>query len=318
MIYSFAPMEGVTSYIYRRIHARMFPGADVYYAPFIAPDGNGNYKISSFRDTLPENNPGMTLVPQLLCSSAAPFISVAKEFQALGYEEINLNVGCPSGTVVSKHKGSGMLRDLAALDGILADIFAACPIRVSVKTRMGFADTAEFPAIAEIYRKYPISRLIVHSRDRAGMYKSRPDVDGFASELRSFPFPVEYNGDVFSPAAAQAVLARCTEVSGLMIGRGAVANPALFRMLRGGKALEREELQSFHDALLEEFLASGLSPVHAMARLKELWFYMQHVFPGESKAVKAVFKSKTLPDYRSAVAFLFSSCAFDGSSFFSA
>ena len=103
-----------------------------------------------------------------------------------------------------------------------------------------------------------------------------------------------------------------------MIGRGAVANPALFRMLRGGKALEREELQSFHDALLEEFLASGLSPVHAMARLKELWFYMQHVFPGESKAVKAVFKSKTLPDYRSAVAFLFSSCAFDGSSFFSA
>lgn len=199
MIYSFAPMEGVTSYIYRRIHARMFPGADVYYAPFIAPDGNGNYKISSFRDTLPENNPGLTLVPQLLCSSAAPFISVAKEFQALGYEEINLNVGCPSGTVVSKHKGSGMLRDLAALDEVLADIFSSCPIRVSVKTRMGFADTAEFPAIAEIYRKYPISRLIVHSRDRAGMYKSRPDVDGFASELRSFPFPVEYNGDVFSP-----------------------------------------------------------------------------------------------------------------------
>ena len=75
MIYSFAPMEGVTSYIYRRIHARMFPGADVYYAPFIAPDGNGNYKISSFRDTLPENNPGLALVPQLLCSSAAPFIS---------------------------------------------------------------------------------------------------------------------------------------------------------------------------------------------------------------------------------------------------
>ena len=85
---------------------------------------------------------------------------------------------------------------------------------------------------------------------------------------------------------------------------------------RGGRALEREELQSFHDALLEEFLASGLSPVHAMARLKELWFYMQHIFPGESKAVKAVFKSKTLPDYRSAVAFLFSSCAFDGGSFF--
>ena len=215
MIYSFAPMEGVTSYIYRRIHARMFPGADVYYAPFIAPDGNGNYKIGSFRDTLPENNPGLKLVPQLLCSSAAPFISVAKEFQALGYEEINLNVGCPSGTVVSKHKGSGMLRDLAALDGVLADIFASCPIRVSVKTRMGFADTAEFPAIAEIYRKYPISRLIIHSRDRAGMYKSRPDMDGFVSELRSFPFPVEYNGDVFSPAAAQAVLARCPEVSGI-------------------------------------------------------------------------------------------------------
>ena len=108
---SFAPMEGITYSTYRRLHAELFGGADHYYAPFIAPDSTGRFKAGNLRDVLPENNAGLHLVPQLLCNAPAPFLAVAEELKALGYEEVDLNIGCPSGTVVSKGRGAGFLRN---------------------------------------------------------------------------------------------------------------------------------------------------------------------------------------------------------------
>lgn len=301
---SFAPMEGITYSIYRRLHAEMFPGADRYYAPFIAPDSTGRFKAGNLRDVLPENNAGMNLVPQILCNAPAPFLTVARELQDLGYEEIDLNIGCPSGTVVAKHKGAGMLGDLRQLDDCLADIFSRCPLRVSVKTRLGLHSAAEFPAIVEIYRKYPLSRLVVHVRDRDGMYKSEPDVEAFA-EVLDCPFPVEYNGNIFTPADLDSLRARYPSLNAAMLGRGAVTNPALFRQLRGGAALTTGELQEFHDRLVEEYLASGLTPHYTAARMKELWFYQLCMFPGSERAGKAILKTRTLSDYRAAVSALF-------------
>ncbi len=307
---SFAPMEGITYSGYRRIHAELFPGADRYYAPFIAPDSTGRFKAGSLRDVLPENNAGIRLVPQLLCNAAAPFLAVARELKDLGYEEVDLNVGCPSGTVVAKHKGAGMLGDLRQLDDCLADIFSRCPLRVSVKTRLGLHSADEFPAILERYRKYPLSRLIVHVRDRDGMYKSKPDVGAFAAAL-SCPFPVEYNGNIFTPADLATLRERYPTLSAAMLGRGAVTNPALFRELKGGAALTAGELESFHDRLVEEYLASGLAPNFTVSRMKELWFYQLCMFPGSERAGKAILKSRTLPDYRAAVSALFRNVELD-------
>ena len=307
---SFAPMEGVTYSIYRRVHAGMFPGADRYYAPFIAPDSTGKFKAGNLRDVLPENNEGIRLVPQLLCNAAEPFLAVARELEDLGYEEVNFNIGCPSGTVVAKHKGAGMLGDLRQLDDCLADIFSRCPLRVSVKTRLGLHSAEEFPAIVEIYRKYPLSRLIVHVRDRDGMYKSRPDREAFAA-VQDCPFPVEYNGNIFTPADLDSLRQRYPDLNAVMLGRGAVTNPALFRQLRGGAALTAGELREFHDRLVEEYLASGLAPHYTAARMKELWFYQLCMFPDAERAGKAILKSRTLPDYRAAVSALFASVDLD-------
>ena len=307
---SFAPMEGVTYSIYRRLHAELFPGADRCYAPFIAPDSTGKFKAGNLRDVLPENNAGVTLVPQLLCSAPAPFLAVARELEDLGYGEVNFNIGCPSGTVVAKHKGAGMLGDLRQLDDCLADIFSRCPLKVSVKTRLGLHSAEEFPAIVEIYRKYPLSRLIVHVRDRDGMYKSEPDIGAFAAVL-DCPFPVEYNGNIFTPADLDALLQRYPDLNAVMLGRGAVTNPALFRQLRGGAALTAGELREFHDRLVEEYLASGLAPNFTVSRMKELWFYQLCMFPGSERAGKAIFKTRTLPDYRAAVSALFANVDLD-------
>lgn len=307
---SFAPMEGVTYSAYRRVHAELFPGADRYYAPFIAPDSTGRFKAGNLRDVLPENNEGITLVPQLLCNAPAPFLAVARELEAFGYREVNFNIGCPSGTVVAKHKGAGMLGDLRQLDDCLADIFSRCPLKVSVKTRLGLHSAAEFPAIVEIYRKYPLSRLIVHVRDRDGMYKSIPDREAFAAVL-DCPFPVEYNGNVFTPADLDSLRQRYPDLNAAMLGRGAVTNPALFRQLRGGAALTAGELQAFHDRLAETYLAEGLAPNFTVSRMKELWFYQLCMFPGSERAGKAILKSRTLPDYCAAVSALFGNAALD-------
>ena len=307
---SFAPMEGISSYIYRSLHARFFGGVEEYFAPFIAPDGNGSFKASSLRDILPENNRDINLVPQLLVNWPEPFIHVAGELAAMGYREVNLNIGCPSATVVAKHKGSGMLLDLAGLDACLNEIFSRSVPAVSIKTRMGMETTEEFPGILEIYKKYPLKRLIIHARARSGMYKSSVDVPGFLSTLGDCPWPVWYNGDIFSPSSPEELGLTEAPLAGLMLGRGAVADPALSRVLSGGPVLDVLELEAFHDALLEAYLEAGYDGRAAMARLKELWFYMLYKFPDSRRESKALLKSQNLPDYRSAASALFRSGKF--------
>lgn len=312
----YAPMEGITTYLYRQLHARRFGAVEEYYAPFIAPDGSGKFKTSALRDILPENNRDINTVPQLLVNRPEPFIQVAMELEAMGYRHVNLNIGCPSATVTAKFKGSGMLRDLETLDHCLYEIFSHQSLRVSVKTRMGFESTCEFPAILDIYRKYPLERLIIHARARSGMYKSRVDMEGFISCLGNCPWPVWYNGDIFSPADVEK-LQGTQEPTGLMLGRGLVSDPALARNINSGPALEAEELKDFHDSLFSDYISAGYDVRAAMARLKELWFYMLHKFPDSRREAREILKSQTPEAYVSAVSALFASGKFDSTAYFS-
>ena len=317
MIYSFAPMEGVTTAVFRQVHARCFPGVDRYYAPFLAPDGSGKYRLGSRRDILPENNRDIPLVPQVLCNRAEPFLAVARELGEMGYREVNLNLGCPSATVVPKHKGAGLLQDLNFLDDLLAELFSRCELQISVKTRLGLESTAEFPAILEVYNRYPIRELIIHARDRAGMYRSQPDLDAFAAAFAASRAPVCYNGNVFSPADRDRVCAAAEGLSRIMLGRGAVTNPALFRVLRGGRALEQAELLDFLTRLESAYTASGLGDHYTLGRMKECWHYVNHMFPDCDRALRQIQKAQNLADYRDAVTQLFARQALDPDAVFS-
>lgn len=308
---SFAPMEGVTSCIYRQVHKELFGGADRYYAPFLAPDGQGKVKLSALRDVLPENNEGLLLVPQILCSAPGPFLALADELAAMGFDEVNLNAGCPSGTVVPKHKGAGMLGDPAALDAFLNEVFSRCPIRVSVKTRLGLERTDEFVAILEVYKRYPLAELIVHARDRRGLYQSVPDLDAFRLAYEGSRAPLVYNGNILCPATYNYIMSTFPDLEAVCIGRGAAANPALFRVLRGGEKLRIEELRSFFHLLIERTLAYGISEHFTLGHMKELLYYVNHMFPGAKRELKQLQKASDLKEFDAALALLLDSGRFD-------
>lgn len=310
MRFSFAPLEGIAQHIYRSTHASLFPGADRYYAPFIAPDGNGNCKNGDIRDVLPENNAGICLIPQILSNNAAAFLKVSDRLYEMGYREINLNVGCPSPTVVTKYKGSGMLRDLNSLDAFLSEVFMHCKAAVSVKTRVGMEHADEFPEILELYNRYPLSELIIHARTRAGLYSSDIEWQAYEYAVQHSRAPLCYNGSISSQADYAALLRRFPDTEHVMLGRGMLANPALIRLLRGGPELQKAELREFHDSYLARLLESGLSPHFALSRMKELWHYMSLMFADCEKHIKAINKSRSLSDYSEAVACLFRQCSF--------
>ena len=127
----FAPMEGITPYVFRNIHNEMFGGCDAYYAPFIVPTDNERISLKTLRDILRKNNTAK-VVPQVLCSNAEAFVRFSEKLPYMGYDELNLNMGCPSGTVVKKRRGAGALKDLDMLDGFLESIFKNCKIDMAV------------------------------------------------------------------------------------------------------------------------------------------------------------------------------------------
>ncbi len=295
MRFAFAPMEGITGRTLRELHAAWFPGADCYCLPFISPTETRQLTPKQRRELEPGTLGCGRLLPQILTKSPADFLWCAGEIAALGYREVNLNLGCPSGTVVGKGKGAGLLRDPAALDRFLEAIFRDAPIPVSVKTRLGLEDPAEFGPILEVLRRYPIRELTVHPRTRRELYGGKVHTEAFALAAETSPFPVCCNGNLFTPADAAAVHAVFPRVRTVMMGRGLLADPSLITRCKGG-ARERDALLGFHNALCEAYLSAMHPNQAALPKLKELWMYLCLLFP-EDGTWKRMRKCRTWAEF---------------------
>lgn len=301
-----APMEGITDHVFRSVHHRYFPGADKYFTPFFSPTGDGRFTGRSLRDLDPERNRGLPVVPQLLTRRAADFLWAAKALADMGYPEINLNLGCPSGTVVAKGKGSGLLSDLEALEVLLDGIFDAyLPAAVSVKTRLGRKDPEEFPRLLELFDRYPIAELTVHCRVRDDLYRRPARLQAFALPLEKSRNPVCYNGDLFTQRAFARFQARYPQAPAAMLGRGVAADPALLQRLRGGPAADRETLERYTDELLETYSSAFGSRRSALGRMKEIWSYQLCLFEGAEKYEKKLKKTTDPLEYQGLTARIF-------------
>ena len=296
MEYEAAPLEGITDAVFRRTHAAFYSGAARYYTPFISPTMHHLFTPRDIRELSPENNRGLSLVPQLLGRNAQDLLWAAEELSRMGYEEWNLNLGCPSGTVTAKQKGAGLLSYPDELDSLLHVLFAYSPIRISVKTRLGSDDPEEFTRILQIYEQYPICRLIIHPRTRADQYDGMVHKDTFRNALEKTKLPVCYNGDLFTEEDVLRFSEDFPSVERVMLGRGLIADPALIEKLSGGRG-SLSRLREFHAALCSEYVRVFGDKNSAMHRMKAIWTYMLSSLPQGGAFRKRLIKARRWEDF---------------------
>ena len=293
MRYDFAPLEGLTDSIYRRLHHKYFPGLDRYFTPFFSPTVHRALTPREARELPGADSLGFCVVPQLLTKVPEDFLWMAGVCRDRGYKEVNLNVGCPSGTVTAKGKGSGMLRDLGTLDCFLDAVFKSAPLPVSVKARIGFESAEEFAAILEIYNRYPLKELIVHPRVRKDFYNGPVNMNAFRHALQESKAPVCYNGSLRTGSEIAAFREAFPAVDCIMLGRGLIADPGL--LTPGGTTAAA--LESFHNELLEEYTREFGGTRNAMFRLKENWHYWLCKFDNAEKMGKRLRKATDASEY---------------------
>ncbi len=296
MFYAFAPMEGITGREFRELHAANFPGMDRYCMPFLSPTKEHSLTARQRFELEPGPLGCGRLLPQLLTADAEDFLWAAEALAELDYPQVDLNLGCPSGTVVGKGKGAGMLRDPERLDAFLDRIFAGSPIPISVKTRLGLERPEEFDAILPVLQRYPVCELVIHPRTRRELYGGPVHMDAFDRAAARWKGPLCYNGDLFLASDVAAFAASHPGVDRVMLGRGLLADPALVCKRRGG-AGSREALQSFADGLCRAYLQRMHPNQAVLPKLKELWFYLCRSFEGGEAAFKFLKKARRLEDF---------------------
>ncbi len=305
MQFYLAPMEAITGFVYRNVYHSMFGDMDKYFAPFIAPTQKKILKTKERKDVAPENNMGIYMVPQILTNHAEQFIETCEFLAKQGYKEINLNLGCPAPTVVTKGRGSGFLGETVKLERFFKEVYRwnnglteGEQFQISVKTRLGLEDAEEFEEILPIYNAYPLKEVIIHPRVRRDFYKGTPDMDAFGKALEMCKHSVCYNGDIFSADDYINISKRFPAVDKVMLGRGIIANPGLVREIKNGQKITKEELHQYHDALYTGYLADLEAEQDVLFKMKEVWSYLGTNFVDSNSVIKKVCKAKRPEGYK--------------------
>lgn len=309
MKFYFAPLEGITGYIYRNAFHDFFgQGIDKYFTPFIAAAHGGDMKNRSLCDVLPENNRGLPIIPQILTNRAEDFTALRKQLNALGYREVNLNLGCPYRTVVSKGKGAGFLARKEELEAFLEEIFRECQEgeEISIKTRLGMESPEEFRELLAIYNQFPVRELIIHPRVQKEFYDGKPDRGAFARAFSDSINPVCYNGDIFTKEDWLQLKEEFPQLGSVMLGRGFLVNPGLLQEILKDRKMTRNDFMAFHDRLYEDYRELMGEDKNTLFKMKELWNYWQYLFEvkgesGNEKYLKKIRKAKTGGEYKATV-----------------
>ncbi len=302
----FAPLEGITGHIFRNAYNEIYGHIDKYFAPFISPSEKCPITPRERKEVTPENNQGFCLVPQILTCRSEHFIEGARELQAMGYKEINLNLGCPSGTVCAKGKGAGFLPETLALQKFLDDIYSYAEsdgVKISIKTRLGYFNPDEFYDLLEIFNKYPVSELIVHPRIKSDFYKGEPRKEYYAYALEHSKCPLVYNGNIFSAKDYEEYSGSFgTGLDPVMLGRGLISDPSLADKLKGFTAeTDFAKFKRLHDTIYHGYQKVMSPDINVLYKMRELWSYWQTLFDGKERDIKRLLKAKKYEEYEDVV-----------------
>lgn len=301
-----APLEGITGHVFRRAFYECFDNVDKYFIPFIKPNQHGHLSSKERQDVLPENNEGMYAVPQILTNSVEDFVRTVRKLEKYGYREINLNLGCPSKTVITKGRGSGFLAYPEELDRFLDAVFQqAGDTEISVKTRIGKDSPEEFLHLLEIYNQYPIKELIIHPRVQKDFYKNKPNLDIYRMACSESKNPLCYNGDIFSVTDYEKFVQEFPNTDTIMLGRGLLMNPGLARSIRQEILTDKQTLREFHDRLYEGYQSVLSGDKTILFKMKEVWGFLAPAFSNYEKYAKKIKKAEKLKVYDAVVEALF-------------
>ena len=297
--YYMAPLESVTTWIYRQAHAKIYGRLDKYFIPFLEPHEKRDFKTRELQEILPEHNENIYAVPQILTNRSEGFIKLAKALKDWGYEEINLNLGCPSKTVVTKGKGSGFLAKPEELERFLTEIFDALSgeVKISVKTRIGKEDPEEFPALLKLFNKYPMEELIIHPRVQKDGYGNVPRLELYELAEKQSVNPLCYNGDLYTREQIRNFAERFPGTERLMFGRGFLRDPSL--LYNEGKDPKDifEKFWAFHDLVYEGYQERNMGDLNVLFKMKELWSYQVYQFSEPERLFKTFKKVQDCNEY---------------------
>lgn len=308
----FAPMEGITGYVYRNAFENKFGHIDKYFTPFLTPNQNTYLNRKEKKDVLPEINRVRHLTPQIMTNNPEHFIGIQRELRGLGYQEVNLNLGCPAATVVTKKKGAGFLAYHEELDNFLYQIFEKNEGRISVKTRLGMNQPEEIFRLMEIYNRYPLTELIIHPRVREDYYQNHIHFTAFGKALEMSGNPVVYNGDIFSLEDYTRIVDTFPKIDGVMLGRGLLKNPNLvydicgYDSQKNDEGTDKQRIWEFMNEILQGYYAYMKDERNVLFRMKELWLYLKEYFDDGEYYWKKLNKAKSFKEYYAVVDKIFS------------
>lgn len=297
--YYMAPLESVTTWIYRQAHAKIYGRLDKYFIPFLEPHEKRDFKTRELQEILPEHNENIYAVPQILTNRSEGFIKLAKALKDWGYEEINLNLGCPSKTVVTKGKGSGFLAKPEELERFLTEIFDSLSgeVKISVKTRIGKEDPEEFPALLKLFNKYPMEELIIHPRVQKDGYGNVPRLELYELAEKQSVNPLCYNGDLYTREQIRNFAERFPGTERLMFGRGFLRDPGLLYNEEKDPKDIFEKFWAFHDLVYEGYQERNMGDRNVLFKMKELWSYQVYQFSEPERLFKTFKKVQDCNEY---------------------
>ena len=235
----FAPLQGYTGDVYRRIHHRLIGGISHYYTPFLRMEGGG-VRSKDIRDIHPEFNQGVPVIPQIIAKNRKEFDFLTQTVEERGYKHIDINMGCPFPMQAKHGRGSGLLAHVDIIEEMASAMSQKTDITFSVKMRLGWENKEEWKPALEILNQIPLSHITLHPRIGTQQYKGEVCMESFEEFCSLCKHPLIYNGDLTTLEGIQALQQRFPQLAGIMIGRGLLARPSLAIEYQTGKEIPWE------------------------------------------------------------------------------